>query len=484
MKTDGVKKNFFLQFAYQFLILVVPLVVSPYLARTLGETAIGEYTYINSIAYYFVLICMLGIQKYGQREIASKRDDEIRLRKSFWSLFLVHVFFSVIGLVGYIIFCCIFARNQLLVFYSQALYVFSAMFDITWLFYGIEKFKVVVLRNIAVKVAELVCVFSLVKCKDDLLVYAMILSVSSLVGNLSLIPTVFKYIKPIRFGFNEIRQHLKPIIILSVSVFAISLYTVFDKTLLGMLSSKEAVAFYEYSNKIINIPKMFITVIGTVLFPRACNFIANGDFESSRRYYKYSMAAIYFIGFASVFGLLAVADLFSTIYYGNDFAVCGSIIKVMSPLILIIGIGDVFRMQFLIPLQKDKQYIICIIFNACINVFLSSILIPLYGVYGAVVGTICAELFGMFYQFFLVKKYVDIKDTFLTGIPFGASGITMLIFINLVKISMNDNIVHLFIQILTGAIVYVGVLTVWFLFFSKNRFEIRMAITQILETRK
>lgn len=483
MKADGVKKNLILQFMYQFVILVVPLIVSPYLARTLGETAIGEYTYINSIAYYFVLICMLGIQKYGQREIASKRDDEVSLRKSFWSLFTVHVLFSFAGLIGYVAFCCIFADNHPLIYYSQALYVFSAMFDITWLFYGIERFKVVVIRNIVVKITELTFVFTLVKSSDDLFVYAMILSVSALLGNLSLMPTAFKYIKPIKFEVEDALTHLKPMLVLAVSVFAISLYTVFDKTLLGLLSSKESVAYYEYSNKIINIPKVFITVIGTVLFPRACNFVSNGDFDSSRRYYRYSLSAIYFIGCASVFGLLAVADLFAVIYYGPDFAVCGSIIKLMTPLILIIGIGDIFRMQFLIPLQKDKQYIVCIFFNAVINVILSTCLIPVMGVYGAVIGTTCAELFGMLYQFFLIKKYVGLKDTILTGIPFMTSGIIMLVSIWSIRTFMNEIISHLLTQILLGAIVYTGVLLVWFLFFSKKRFWIRDTIVGFLRAK-
>lgn len=477
MKTDGVKKNLVLQFMYQFVILVVPLIVSPYLARTLGETAIGEYTYINSIAYYFVLMCMLGIQKYGQREIAAKRDDEVALRKSFWSLFTVHVLFSFAGLIGYVAFCCIVVDNQPLIYYSQALYVFSAMFDITWLFYGIERFKIVVIRNIAVKIAELTFVFSLVKSSDDLFLYAMILSASALLGNLSLMPTAFKYIKPIKFGINDALTHLKPMLVLSISVFAISLYTIFDKTLLGLLSSKESVAYYEYSNKIINIPKVFITVIGTVLFPRACNFVSNGDFDSCRRYYRYSLSAIYFIGCASVFGLLAVSDLFAVIYYGSDFAICGSIIKLMTPLILIIGIGDIFRMQFLIPLQKDKQYIFCIIFNAVINVILSTCLIPVMDVYGAVIGTTCAELFGMLYQFFLIKKYVGAKDTILTGVPFMMSGIIMFVTIYFIRTIMNESISHLLAQIALGATVYIGVLLVWFLLFSKKKFELRSAIS-------
>ena len=104
MKKQSIKKNFLLQFFYQFLILVIPLIMSPYLTRVIGSTGLGIYTYSNSIAYYFVILAMLGISRYGQRVIASSSEDEEKLRKSFWSLFVVHAIFSIISIAFYFIF--------------------------------------------------------------------------------------------------------------------------------------------------------------------------------------------------------------------------------------------------------------------------------------------------------------------------------------------------------------------------------------------
>ena len=480
MKSHGVKKNLVFQFTYQFIILVIPLVISPYLTRTLGETAIGEYAYANSIAYYFVLICMLGIVKHGQRVIASKRNDDIELRKTFWSLFSVHVFFSIIGMIGYIIFCCFIVDNNPIIYYTQGLYVFSAFFDITWLFYGIECFKSVIIRNILVKITELFLIFTTVKSNNDIVLYSLIMSTSTLVSYISLFPTAMRLVKPIKFGIKDIKEHIKPLFMLSLSVVAISLYTVFDKTLLGLLSTKESVAYYEYSNKIINIPKVFVTVIGTVLFPRSCNCIANNDFDGSKRYYKYSLAAVYFIGCASVFGLLGVSDLFAVVYYGKDFAICGSIIKSLTPIILIIGIGDIFRMQFLIPMRKDIEYIICILINAVINIVLSTWLIPIIGIYGAVIGTTCAEIFGMIYQLLLIKKYISIRSTIGQFVPFAVSGLIMWGSIELIKAYANINILHLSIQMIVGVFNYITVLLIWFIGISKHKSTNRKMLKRLL----
>lgn len=82
MKTkSNIKKNFAYQMVYEVLVLVLPFVTSPYIARVIGAEGLGTYSY--SVAYYFVLFSMLGIKNYGNRAIARVRDDENLLNKTF-----------------------------------------------------------------------------------------------------------------------------------------------------------------------------------------------------------------------------------------------------------------------------------------------------------------------------------------------------------------------------------------------------------------
>lgn len=484
MKNDGVKKNLLFQFEYQIIILIIPLLISPYLTRVLGKYALGIYSYTYSIAYYFVLFGSLGIVKHGQRIIASRRDDIIKLRKTFWSLLIVHFIISLISTILYLLFCFFFCKEDRDIYLLQTLYIISNIFDITWLFYGIERIRHVVIRNAFIKIGELFLIFFLVKNKHDLSVYTSIMGGSAILSQFLLIPIAIKNIKPIKISFKDIKEHFKPLIVLSISVFAISLYTVFDKTLLGLLKTKDLVAFYEYSNKIINIPKVFITIVGTVLFPRACNCIAKNNKKSLQKYYKYSILLVYFIGFASIFGLIGIADLFSKLYFGKEFLQCGQIIKFMTPIILIVGIGDVFRMMFLIPKHKDIQYVTCIIINAIINIIISFILIPKLNVIGAVLGTLSAELMGLIIQTFLVRKDINIKKTILIMIPFIISGIIMLLSIELVKTYINITFFNLIVQSIIGTISYITILLIWFLIISKDKKEYRNISLKIIRKLK
>ncbi|MDY4671348.1 MAG: oligosaccharide flippase family protein [Oliverpabstia sp.] len=339
LQPDSTKKNFIFQFTYQFIILVVPLIVSPYLTRALGGTSLGIYSYTYSIAYYFVVFAMLGINKHGQRIISQRRSSLVELRKTFWSLLSVHFSISTVAILLYVVYVFLICRSDVEVALAQTLYVASAAFDLTWLFYGLEKFKTVAIRNAIIRLVNTVCIFVFVKSSSDIVIYTIIMAATVCAGQLVLFPQVFTAIPPIKFSMQNAKEHIRPLLTLFAAVVAATLYTVFDKTLLGLLATKESVAYYEYSDKIINIPKTFIAIISTVLYPKACQYAGAKDYDGMQSNMEKSVTVTGLIGFAAFFGLLSIADQFALLYYGDEFAVCGSIISMMCPLILIVGIG-------------------------------------------------------------------------------------------------------------------------------------------------
>lgn len=469
MKQDSLKKNFIFQFLYQVIILIIPLVISAWLTRVLGGKALGIYTFSNSIAYYFLLFCNLGILKYGQRIIVARRSDENSLRKTFWSLFFLHSFISIIVIFFYLFYCFIFVKENTNIYLIQTLYVASALFDITWLFYGLENFKSVVIKNIIIKIVECALIFILVKQSSDLWIYTLIVSGGLLMGQLIMIPQAIKYVRPIRFNWLDVKEHIKPLLVLFISVIATALYTIFDKTLIGLLSpSINDVAYYEYSSKIIQVPRVLLFVVITVMMPRACSLAEKDDNEGHKNIIRLSMTLIALIGAASTFGLLVVADKLALLYYGEEFSICGNIIKSMTPLILIIYIAEVIRSEYLLPLKKDYMYIIGIIISAIFNILLSLILIPYIGVYGAVVGTIAAELFGALFVLIISKKMYKILYIFKDVLPFIIIGSIMGICVYLIDINTPSTIFWLLIEVLIGAVIYLFLSLIIMYFFHKD----------------
>ena len=52
---SSIKKNLAYQMIYEILIIILPFITSPYIARVIGAEGLGVYSYSYSIAYYFVL---------------------------------------------------------------------------------------------------------------------------------------------------------------------------------------------------------------------------------------------------------------------------------------------------------------------------------------------------------------------------------------------------------------------------------------------
>ena len=79
---NKVVKNYIYNLSYQILILIVPLITTPYVSRVLGAKGVGIFSYTNSIVQYFILFGCIGLNLYGQREIAYQQDDTTRKDRS------------------------------------------------------------------------------------------------------------------------------------------------------------------------------------------------------------------------------------------------------------------------------------------------------------------------------------------------------------------------------------------------------------------
>ena len=94
MRKSTLKINLIYQMIYQFLNMILPLIISPYLARIIGAEGMGVYSYSYSVAYFFVIFSNLGINNLGNREIAKVRDDKEKTNQVFSNLITRYLFRS------------------------------------------------------------------------------------------------------------------------------------------------------------------------------------------------------------------------------------------------------------------------------------------------------------------------------------------------------------------------------------------------------
>ena len=188
----SVKKNIIYSFSYQALAFVIPLVTSPYISRTLGSEKIGVFSYTYSVAYYFMILVMLGIINYGTRSIAQVRDNKEELVNTFWSIYTIQLIMLILSMSAYLVYCIVRRSEYLQVELCQSLFILSYGIDITWFFNGKESFKLIAIRNGFVKIVIAVLIFILVKSKNDVWIYTLIMSGACMLGQLIQWPYLFK----------------------------------------------------------------------------------------------------------------------------------------------------------------------------------------------------------------------------------------------------------------------------------------------------
>ena len=461
----SIKKNIIYNITYQILILFLPLVTTPYISRVIGAEGVGIYSYTYSIANYFILFAMLGLNNYGNRSIAAVRDDKIKLSETFFNIYGLQLATTTTMVILYLVYTIFFVSDNLEIAYIQLLFIISRMLDINWLFFGLEEFKLTVVRNTIIKILTVLSIFIFVKDSNDLWIYTLIMALGTLLSQMMLWPFMKRYIIWIKPTFKGIRSHLKPNLILFVPVLAISIYKIMDKIMLGTLTSTMQVGYYENSEKIINIPTSIISALGVVMLPRMTNLIATGDSESFKKYIENSLKFVMFIAIGSTVGLIAISPNFIPLFLGDEFTNCIMVVSLLSITVLFISWANVIRTQYLIPRKKDSIYIKSTLLGAGVNVIANLIFIPRYGAVGAAIGTIFAEASVALYQTFKVSKEMDIVRYFMNSCVYIIPAICMYLCIIALRNITENIIFNLLIQMILGGIAYVllsGIL-LWFI---------------------
>ncbi|MBX7326763.1 lipid II flippase MurJ, partial [Clostridium chauvoei] len=355
------------------------------------------------------------------------------------------------------------------------IYIISALFDINWFFFGIEEFKLTVIRNTIIKLLSVLSIFIFVKDKNDLYIYSLILALGVLIGQLILWKFIGRYIKLIKIDINNILEQIKPILILFIPIVAISIYKIMDKIMIGSMNTITQVGFYENSEKIINIPIGIIVALGTVMLPKISNLEAKGKKNQSKKYISISMDFVMFMAFGSMFGLIGVSPVLIPIFLGKEFIQCIDIVSILSVTILFIAWANVIRMQFLIPKKKDKIYIVSTILGAIVNLVINLLLIRKYGAIGATIGTVLAEATVAIYQTIKVKEELDINTYIKRNMFFVIPGIFMCLIIRYIGLVLNKTILTGIIQIIVGGSIYclIGII-----YMIRNKNEV---VNQILK---
>lgn len=460
MAKKSIKKNYIFNVAYQFLTLITPLITAPYLSRVLQPDGVGRVSFVESIVSYFSLVAVMGISTYGQREISYVQDDVNKRSKVFWNTKILGFCISGMTILVYLFFALLQKDNST-IYFILTLNLVSVFFDITWFFQGMEDFVKTVTRNALFKIVQIIYIFSFVKSKEDLLLYVLGLGLFATLGNISLWAYLPKYIKKVHFSELQPFKNIKVVWSLFIPTVAIQIYTVLDKTMIGLITdSSYENGYYEQALKISKMLLALVTALGTVMVPRIGYLFGNGSEEDIQRYMYRGYRFVWFLGIPMCFGIIMSAGNIVPWFFGTGYDKVIPLLQILSLLILAIGINNVTGIQYLIPTKKQNIFTKTVIIGAVTNFCLNMILIYFFKSIGAAIASVTAESVIAIVQLIIVRKELSPVHVLKEGIHYFIAGAVMVLALIPITKHLTPSIFHSVIIALSGALVYFAVLLI------------------------
>jgi len=362
-----------------------------YLARVLGSDGFGMINFAQAILAYLMVSCTLGLDVFGTREIAA--NHKIKKELFIGNLLALRVGLALMSLLGLGIFILAINKPALEkeVMFAYGLYILPFVFYLGWVFCGIERMEYIGIAAVLSRLAFLATVVVLIKDPGNVIFVPYLWFTAAVVESLFLI---FSYPKFGSIKFNvhlpEWKLFIKDSAWIGISVILLQIYSNFNMVMLGFMKTNQDVGLYSAAHKLI----LFMVAIGSFYNNSIFPVISRYAKESKLKLKKFIHKNITFIGIGGValwILLFMFARQIIVLAYGDGYQ--GSVLafQILS-LTIVIGIIRLICISVLIASNRIRESLWGVGIGCGINVTLSFLLIPRYGIVGAAIATVIGEI--------------------------------------------------------------------------------------------
>ena len=458
-KNKSMKLNAILNMFKQICNIIFPLITYPYVSRVLGATNLGKYSFADSVVQYFIILATLGASGYAIREGARFRDESENIQKFSSEIFSINIITLMISLILLVV-CVFFVPriNQVkpLIFILSINIIFTVI-GRDWINSIYEDFSYITIRYIIFQIISMILMFVLVRITNDYYKYTMIVVLATSGAQALNIIHTSKYV-PYRLSLtkNSIK-HLKPIMFMFCISIASIIYINSDVTLLGFLRSENEVGIYYIVGKIYTIIKTLMNALIMVTVPRLAYYLGKNEYEKYNDILDKLRNVLLIITLPCIVGVFLLSENIVMIIGGQEF-ISGSIsLKILCIAMFFAVIGCFYSQSILIPNRKEKYFFFATIVSAVVNIGLNFLFIPIWGINGAAITTVIAEIIVVlicsYYSKGQHKKFTNgsVRDAIV-------GCMAIVIVCQLVKMFVVSVMLQLVISIIVSVIIYAVIL--------------------------
>ena len=404
---------------------LLSFITFPWICRYLGDSAVGAYTWANTFVAYFLILAKIGIPNLAVRECVKVRDDKEKLSNKVQGFFLLQLIATVIsfGLMTAVVFSVPALRNSSALIFILSINFLVGAFSFEWVFIALEKQFYMSVRSIVALTLCAILVIVFVTNKDDVYLYSLIavsVTIITTISNLFYLRKFVSFKKTMPYSFKD---YVKPLFVLCTLSLIISLYNQTDTFILGFINTdKIEVASYSVGIKGIDIIIGIIAGLSTVFIPRSAYYYNKEDKRFFKNLTRYSVNICLFIVLPAIVTMSVLAKPICSLISGNfdysggtgNYQTAPYVLMTLCSMMLTYSLGDIIYGQILLPMKKEKYYLIAIGVGTVLNVGLSLLLggyLPnkvswLTPAIGVAIGTAATDLLIIVFLLAITWKWV------------------------------------------------------------------------------
>jgi O-antigen/teichoic acid export membrane protein len=463
--SKSIYKNAFFKGILSFCNIVVPLLVVPYVYRVLDPKTIGSIEYGNTLFIYFFIFGSLGIYGYGLREISKVREKPELVEKIYHNLFSIGLISNGIAFVLFILFVLFGFKSgsfqNILLIFSLGL-ISNALYT-EWINEAYEEFFFITLKTLIIRVLSVVAIFLFISSETDFYLYVFITVLVLFLNNLVSFIYALRFT---RFSFNlksiEWKKYLPPLFFILVLNNTNVFYTILDRTLLGVYTRVESIAFYSLGQKIMEIIRALLMTAIFVSMPRLSFYLGN-DYVRYRSALKDLSKLILFIAIPTSIGLILMSKEVVLLFAGEKYSLAILTTQIFSIRILVLSLESIISQQILFLHGKERIIIIFNISFGLLNLALKYIFLRFLSAPFAIATTTLCEILLISGELIYVKHYLKLNINIFSKSTALYTG-TVLLFIPIIyviRLLIHGNLYVLLLSVFCCALLYLGTMIVF-----------------------
>jgi PST family polysaccharide transporter len=386
--------NFFSLSALQATNVIIPLLVYPYLIRTLGIEKFGSVVFAQAFINYFIVLTDYGFNLSATREISVTRNNQEKINQTFNSVLTAKIFLCILSFFVFssVVFLIPKFSNEWPLFYLSFTMVIGQILMPVWFYQGMEQMKYITYLNVFSKIAFTLLILLFIKKQSDYIYANVLLGAGNFLSSIiSILIAKNKFgIKLKIASFVLVKKQLREGWAIFISNFSIMASMYSNIFILGLFADPITIGFYGIAEKVFMVLRTFAVLFYQTIYPKVC-LLANDSFEKLIVFFR-GFIRIVFLFFipVSVFTFLC-AEKIIVIFSGKSIPQAAFLLKILC-------IGPIFAAlnipacQTMLAYNFNKSYAWVSTSGALLNVILNLILVRLFMATGTAISAIVTEI--------------------------------------------------------------------------------------------